>query len=226
MAIAGNLLSPETSTTFDDSSIDGLAILRVALIIAGIAVVGALLALTIQLAMLHVLVQRATGQPVSISAALGGGLRRVPAMLGWGILQILLILLGFLLCLLPGFYVVIALYILPAVVLLERGQGIGRAFKLFHADFGASIARVATIGGLGLAFAMVENAFTSLIGGGFVTDEPLTVPLAVAAGIVSVAIWVASAIVLAPMLLTAYADMRARREPFSTAYLTPDPHRP
>ncbi|WP_433828621.1 hypothetical protein ACQP2E_04575 [Actinoplanes sp. CA-015351] len=63
----------------------------------------------------------------------------------------------------------------PALV--QRGAGIGRCFQLFHADFGASIARVATV--YGIALGVVGTAF----------------------------------------LVTTYADMRARRESFSTAYL-------
>ena len=40
-----------------------------------------------------------------------------------------------------------------------------------------------------------------------------------ASELVSAVFSVASSVILAPMLLTAYADMRARHEPFSTAYL-------
>jgi hypothetical protein len=225
LAILENIVPTEGS--FDSSTVDEQELLRVLLIVIGLAAASALLSLTIQLAMLHVLVQRATGQPVSVGAALIGGLRRVPAMLGWGILQGLLILVGLVLCVLPGIYVLIALLILPAVVLLERGKGIGRAFELFHADFGASIARIGTIVGLAVAFGVIESSFSTVIGGGgFLTSATMSTPAAVAVGVVSVIVSIASSLVVTPLLLTAYADMRARREPFSTAYLTPEPFTP
>jgi hypothetical protein len=43
----------------------------------------------------------------------------------------------------------------------------------------------------------------------------------VASTLVRIAFGLGSSIVVTPMVLTAYADMRARHEPFSTAYLAP-----
>jgi hypothetical protein len=227
LAIIGNLL-PTDEVSIDSSTADAPEhVLEILLLIAAIAVIGALLSLTVQLAMLHALVQRATGQPVSVGAALVGGLRRFPPLLGWGFLQGLMIVVGLLFCLLPGIYVILALYVLPAVVLLERGNGIGRTFELFHANFGAAIARVATIVGVTLAFALVEGAFSTVISGGSLfSDGNVGTVAAVADGVVSVTLSIISSIVVTPLLLTAYADMRARREPFSTAYLVPQPYTP
>jgi hypothetical protein len=152
------------------------------------------------------------------------GLRRIHAMIGWGLLAGLLAGVGLLLCIVPGIYVAFVMITLPAIVLLERGKGIGRAFELFHAKFGASLARVATIVGIYLVASVVESAFSGLVSdGGFDPYAAPTVSSALIGSILSVAFSVVLSIVLAPLTLTAYADMRARREPFSTSYLMPPP---
>ncbi|WP_250035609.1 hypothetical protein [Paractinoplanes maris] len=176
------------------------------------------LTLVAQLATLEVVVQRATGRPVSAGQALLAGLRRSLALLGWQILAGLTVLAGALLCFLPGIYAAIVLIILPPIILLERGKGIGRAFQLFHADFGASIARIATVGGLNIAFILVEGVFVGVLNPGADTSSPLGIASAVLSALFSVA----TGVVICPLILTAYADMRARHEPFSTAYLAAD----
>ena len=187
------------------------------LLMAPIGIVIGLLSIVGQLAALDLLVQRATGRPISVGAALRTGLRRLLPVLGWEILAGLLAVVGFVLCILPGVYVVAALLVLPVVVLLERGQGIGRAFQLFHADFGAALARIATIVGVYLGFAVVESIFSGMLGPAAVEGSVVvTIVLAVIGGAFSIA----ANLVVSPLLLTAYADMRARREPFSTAYLS------
>ncbi|GAA0489448.1 hypothetical protein Ade02nite_73710 [Paractinoplanes deccanensis] len=169
-----------------------------------------LLSLLVQLATLDVAVQHATGRPVSIAAALRTGLRRLPALAGWGLLGGLVVLVGFLLCVLPAFYVGAALATLPVIVLVERGAAIGRAFRLFHGDFGSSIARVATLAAVQIALAVIEGI------SGFITALD---PTGITGGVTSVASALVSGVVVAPFLLTTYADMRARVEPFRTADL-------
>jgi hypothetical protein len=184
------------------------------------ALIAVLLTVAGQLATLEVLVQRATGQPVSVGRAMLAGLRRFFPMLGWQILAGLVILVGLLLCILPGLYVAVVFLILPVIVLLERGQGIGRAFRLVHADFGAAAARLAVIVGLHIAFVLAEGVFSAILAPSSAAAGP---GLTVASSVFSVAFSVVTGIVMSPLLLTAYADMRARHEPFSTAYLAPHP---
>ncbi|MFI5492078.1 hypothetical protein [Actinoplanes sp. NPDC051859] len=191
------------------------------LIPLGTAVIAMLLNFVTQLASVQILVQHATAQPVSVRGALVTGLRRLPAMISWGFLAALLIMVGLAFCFLPGIYVALVLSVLPVVVLLERGKGIGRTFELFHADFGAAIGRVATAGGIMLAFTLANGALSLVILGADDLGGDVTPGAAVAAAIVSTAFSIISNVVVSPLLLTAYADMRARHEPFSTAYLRP-----
>jgi hypothetical protein len=115
--------------------------------------------------------------------------------------------------------VLIVFLILPVIVLVERGQGIGRAFQLVHADFGAAVARLATIVGLHIAFVLVEGLFSAILDPATSSGPGVTV----ASAILSAGFSAATGVVMSPLLLTAYADMRARHEPFSTAYLIPHP---
>ncbi|WP_433793599.1 hypothetical protein [Actinoplanes sp. CA-252034] len=164
----------------------------------------------------QLVVLAATGRKVSVAAAFGAGVRRAPAVIGWGFLAAFVFVGAALACFLPVFYVGAALMILPVIATLEPGSGIGRAFTLFHADLGSSVARVATLAGISIAglvvFAAVGGVLELMIGGSIgVIVSTLTTG---AAGLVI-------GIVTTPLLVTTYADMRARREPFSTAYLAP-----
>ncbi|MEU4694290.1 hypothetical protein [Actinoplanes sp. NPDC023714] len=184
-----------------------LAILVVALITGAFALVAT--SASIQLG-----VQAATGRPVDLGSAVKTGLRRAPALFGWGILAMLLGMVAFLLCFLPLLYVGVALAVLPVVVTVERGVGIGRCFQLLHADFGLSLGRIATIFGIALgaalALGVVSVVMQAALGpfAGSVVQVILNGVFSVAFGVVG-----------APFLLTTYADMRSRLEPFSTAHL-------
>ena len=167
----------------------------------------------------------ATGGRPSIGAALGAAARRVPAMIGWYILAALLATVALLACLLPVVYVAAALTILPAVVLFERGGAIPRCFRLFHADFGASVSRIATIFGLAIAMSVVVGMVTFLVTlavqGSAAIDTTadvstagLTVTTAVSA-VLNGLTYLLAGVVGTPLIVTAYADMRARHEPFS-----------
>lgn len=171
------------------------------------------------LAALQLLVQQATGRPLSIGQALSVAIRRVPALIGWGVPAALLVVVGLVFCLLPGIYLMLVFSILSTVVLLERGNAFSRVFALFHADFGASLARVLVAGGVAFGLNTVANIITnpiSAMAGPSTTTSIITQTIS---GVIAVA---GSTLTIA-FLLTAYADMRARHEPFSTAYLQPQP---
>ncbi len=164
----------------------------------------------------RLVVQAATGQPIRLGTATAEGLRRVPALIGWTLLGNLLAVVAVLMCVLPVFYVGAVLMVLPVLVTLERGTGIGRAFTLFHADLGTSVARVATIAGLtavtAMALTAVEVGLEVVVGGTTGT---------VVGGLWNGVYYLVAGLALPPLLVTAYADMRSRLEPFSTAYLMP-----
>jgi len=218
LGVITGLNAPDTTVQFDPGSPD-LSEAFGPLRLVPFTLIAVLLTVVAQMATLDVLVQHATGRPVSVGQALINGLRRFPALLGWQILAGLVILLGACLLVLPGIYAAAVLLILPVIILLERGEGIGRAFQLFHANLGASAGRIATVFGLNLAFTVAE----------FVGSEALsplgdaTTAFSVSSAVLSAVFSVATGVVISPLLLTAYADMRARHEPFSTAYLLPAP---
>ena len=181
-----------------------------------VVVVGGLLNVVVSLSSLRILVQAATGRPVSVGAALLDGLRRTPAMIGWSIPAGLMILVGVVCCIVPGLYFGAVFTVLPAIVLLERGNAIARSFQLLHADLGPALGRILIYYAVSLLFVAIESPLAGVLAG----VGPPTAGR-VASTVVAIAISLVSAVVIAPMVLTTYADMRARREPFSTAYLAP-----
>jgi hypothetical protein len=190
--------------------------LPAALQLAALTIVASLISAVAVAVSIQLVVLAATGRPVDIGVAFRIGVRRAPAVIGWGALAGFVYLGAALACLLPVFYVAAALMILPVVVTLERGAGIGRSFSLFHADLGTSISRLATMFGLSmgsiLVFGVIGAVGRTALGGS--TGVVVSTLLSSFAGL-------ALGILLTPLMVTTYADMRARREPFSTAYLVP-----
>ncbi|MDY7085612.1 MAG: hypothetical protein SYR96_10940 [Actinomycetota bacterium] len=219
VSIASAFTQPDTTVVADPQTVTLDDFLEPLLVILPFSLAAVVIAMVGQLATLDILVQRATGRTPSVTEALKNGLRRFFPLLGWQILAGLTILLGLVFCVLPGIYFAVVLMVLTPIVLLERGQGIGRAFQLFHADFGAALARVATVFGFYIAFAVVEGIFTAAVD----PTARASTGVALFLAFVSTGFSVAAGVVISPMVLTAYADMRARREPFSTAYLAPQP---
>ncbi|GAA0532124.1 hypothetical protein GCM10010172_11100 [Paractinoplanes ferrugineus] len=176
-----------------------------------------LVGLVSTLASLQLLIQQATGQPLSIGTALRAAVRRAPALIGWCVPAMLMVGVGLLFCLLPGIYLAFVFAVLSTVVLLERGNAIGRVFALFHADFGASLARVVVAGGIAFALNTLADIITRPIAATAGASTTTSIVTQTIAGLIAV---VGATLTIA-MMLTAYADMRARHEPFSTAYLQP-----
>jgi len=189
---------------------------------AGSLAIGVVVAAVISLAALRVSFAAAVGAPVRIGEGLSTAVGRLFPLLGWYLVVIPMVLVGVCACLLPGLYFAAVLSVLPAVVVFERGVGIGRCFKLFHGQFGASLARIATIlvmyPVVGLITSVIGNVVEAGLNATNADDPRLIIGSAVSTGISSIGFG-ALAIVTTPLLLTAYADMRARVEPFSTATL-------
>lgn len=168
----------------------------------------------------RIVIDAALGRTGAFGPAGAAAARRLPAMLGWSVPALLLAVAAFVLCFLPLLYVGAVLLVLPIVVLVERGNAISRCYQLFHADIGTAVSRVATIAGLTVAGVVVANLITTVIlvaSGSSPADRP--VPATVAEVVVQGLSTVAIGLVTTPMLVTAYADMRARREPSTSAAL-------
>jgi hypothetical protein len=196
--------------------------LEVLLPLAGLA---GLIYLVGQLAGVQIVVFTATGRTGGlVGPALVTAIKRFLPALGWYLLALPMVLLATALCFLPVLYVGAAIMVLPVVVVLERRAGIGRCFQLFHTDLGAAVSRLATVAGLSAAASVLLNFLTIIVtltvGGGFGTqNDTASVINALLQGLLTFV----SGIVLTPLIVAAYADLRARREPFTTATLRDAP---
>jgi hypothetical protein len=176
-----------------------------------------------QLACQQVVVFTATGRTGGlVGPAFLAAVKRMPALIGWSLLTVPVLIVALVLCFFPVIYVGAVLAILPVVVLLERGAGIGRCFQLFHASLGVSVSRIATIGGLSVAanlvLAMLDGVVSATIGGSYQTPNSTATVINT---VLQSAYFFATYLVVAPLLVTTYADMRARHESFTTASLVP-----
>ncbi|GIF63445.1 hypothetical protein Ais01nite_14800 [Asanoa ishikariensis] len=182
----------------------------------GAALLAMLLATVVTLASVYVGVSIAVGVPPRMDDALRMAVRRLFPLIGWQLLAIPIYLVALCLCVLPIFYVAAVFAVLPVVVAVERTNAIGRCFTLFHRDFGAAAGRIATILGLTIGVALIG----AMIGG--IVEAATGVSMSNNAGIITGSIVStlltsvisgAVAVLLAPLTLTAYADLRARVEP-------------
>jgi hypothetical protein len=107
------------------------------------------------------------------------------------------------------------------VVLVERADIISRCFRLFNKDLGVSVSRIATLYGLGLAGAAVTMPIHLLINAA--TGTSASTGALIIGSLIGTAFQVvvtaAVSVWTGPALVTAYADMRARVEPVSTAVI-------
>jgi hypothetical protein len=188
----------------------------------GAAVLATLVSTVVTPAVVRLVVQAATGGQPTIAECLGFAARRLLPMVGWGLVAGLIIFAGVCACFLPAIYFGAVFTVLAPIVALERTGPISRCFKLFHGDLGASVARVATIAGLGIGAAVVAGV-VDVIGGLVASPESASAPAFVISALVTSAIAVAIAgavrILTDPLTVAAYADMRARVEPLNSAIL-------
>ncbi|HZN18891.1 MAG TPA: hypothetical protein VFB84_12055 [Micromonosporaceae bacterium] len=181
--------------------------------------VSLILAAMVTVATVHIGVSVAVGTEVRIADALLLAARRAFPLLGWQLLAAPIYLVALCLCVLPVLYVGAVFVVLPVVVAVERTNVISRCFSLFHGNLGSSVARIATIMGLGLAGSLA-GVLTGGLGDGLVQLAVPDTSGVVGGSVVSTLLGVltsgALAVLLTPLALTAYADMRARVEPVNT----------
>ncbi|HET8658775.1 MAG TPA: hypothetical protein VFM55_07225 [Micromonosporaceae bacterium] len=196
----------------------------------GVTLLGVLLGFVIRamvaVAAVHVGVSVAVGAPVRVADALRLAARRAFPLLGWQLLAAPIYVAAFCLCVAPVLYVAAVFVVLPVVVAVERTNAISRCFSLFHRDLGASVGRLATIMGLSIAGGMVGGLAAGLTGS--LGDSLVNAALPDTAGMVGgsvISTFIgtlvsgAMAVLLTPLTLAAYADLRARVEPLRTMML-------
>ena len=209
--------------------IEPATILAFAGVLMAVVIISALWSAIGILATARMVVVIATGHRPTVGDALRAALRRVLPCIGWYVVAGLISVAAVLACIVPVFYVSAVFVILPAVVLFERGNAIGRCFQLFHADIGAAAGRVLTIAGLGVAaavvFAAIGGVFAMLVQGSsfLATSSTASDAAVITSSLVETVLTSAASlltgVVVTPLIVATYADLRARREPFTTAYL-------
>ncbi len=114
--------------------------------IAVISIVGSLVALVLNAYVYSVSVvvaiRAAAGQPTTAAEGLRLGAPRALPLLGWMVLAGILAMIGFVLLILPGVYLMIVFVALAGVVVVVERAGIGRCFALVNPRFLPTAGRI------------------------------------------------------------------------------------
>jgi hypothetical protein len=197
----------------------GLALSAVPLVLSVV------LTAVITLAAVHIGASVAIGMPPQVSSALTFAGRRVLPLIGWQIVAAPIYLLGLCLCVLPVLYVAAVFAILAVVVAVERTNPIGRCFKLFNKDVGWSLGRVAIIFGLSIGVGVFSGGISlaaNQLGQSAASGNNGIILGSIITTLLSALITAAFGILVAPLTLAAYADMRSRVEPVSAIVIAQD----
>jgi hypothetical protein len=169
-----------------------------------------------------ILTREAVGQPAPIGDALRYGLRRMVGLWGWTLLFGLIIGLGFCLCVLPGLYFGLALALFGPVYMFERGNPFGRAWRMFHDNFGPVLGRVALLAAALFAVQMVvsliQNVVLTAVGGPQAPAE-LTMTLSLVFTLFGYLIQLPATMIQTIGVVVTYAEQRARLAPLNSATL-------
>lgn len=104
-----------------------------ALLLPGLVIT--VISLFVQAASMYVIIRHAAGGSPALGAALGFAARRMPLILAWAVAAGLLVMIGLMLFIVPGVYLMIVFFsALAGAVVVER-RGIDRAFPLANRRF-------------------------------------------------------------------------------------------
>ncbi|GAB1692028.1 hypothetical protein [Krasilnikovia sp. M28-CT-15] len=166
----------------------------------------------------------ATGGEARLGSTIRSVLPRVPALIGWSLVAGLISVGALLACFVPILYVGAVFVLLPAVVLFEPGGGVARCFRLFQTDLGVAVGRIVTVALLTMGLAVPAGVLSAVVGmllgapssgtstGALIAGSVISTVLSQLASLVA-------GMVVTPLIVATYADLRARTEPFSTAML-------
>ena len=165
----------------------------------------------ITLAAVHVAASAAAGLEPKVGDALRLAGRRVLPLIGWELLFVPIALVAVCACVLPVLYVAAVAAVLAAVVAVERTNAVARCFGLFNNNLGISVGRIATIFGITIAAGIVSTAIAGIFIASLYSSGSI-VAGAVTSTVVGAVLSAAVGVLVAPLTLTAYADMRARKD--------------
>jgi hypothetical protein len=176
---------------------------------AVLGLVGALIvfvvALLAQGASVYVVGKQASGQEVGAGPALSFAAGRALLLLGWGVVAGLMLLVGFVLLVLPGLYLLVVFGAsLVGVIMFERA-GVGRTFALVNPAFGQTLGRLLSFAVVAIVYGGIAGGIARAIAGRGVAGEIL-------ANILSLPITFASV----GVAVVTYAGLRHRENPAVT----------
>ena len=207
--LLGRLNNTTTGTELQVSDFtDLIPVLALAL---GGAVVSFIVTAVITLAAVHVAASAAAGLEPTVGDALRLAGRRVLPLIGWELLFVPIALVAVCACVLPVLYVAAVAAVLAAVVAVERSNAVARCFGLFNNNLGLSLSRIATIFGITIAAGLVSSVFGGIFRATLAASGAIVAGV-VTSTVVSAAFSAAVGVLAAPLTLTAYADMRARKD--------------
>ncbi|HZM83217.1 MAG TPA: hypothetical protein VFC19_46485 [Candidatus Limnocylindrales bacterium] len=165
--------------------------------------------------------REAIGQPVRLGEALSYGFKRSLGLAGWQIVVGLLILLGFVACILPAFYVYAATALFGPIYLFERKEPIRRTFNIFNNNLGRVLGRLALILAATIAASVISNVF-GLIGDvatGYSDDPTLIIGSAVIGSLFGLVIQLPLTMFTFAGILLTYTEQRGYEGPVNSGHL-------
>jgi hypothetical protein len=167
----------------------------------------------------------AAGDSVGFMESIRYGFSRGLALWGWGILAYLTIVVGLVLCVLPGLWALIALSLIAPVTVFERTNSYVRSIKLVHSGFGGALGRLAIAWLLTVVYACVVSLIAGVIIAAFDSGRDAGMPEVMAFVLTAIVQAIASLLMLIPSIwlvgaiLCTYTGLRGRTEPVTAASL-------
>jgi hypothetical protein len=185
-------------------------LLAAMIVLAGL--VAAVFSLAVTAGGLWLATRQAAGQPAPVGRALRFGLARLGGVVGWSIAFGLLALVGLVLCLLPGLYVLVTVTAtLYGVVVFERGRGLPRrAFRLVNQRFWAATGRLVLWLLLVGALSALDSSLYDAAGVGSSRVRASWLAVAI---LVQFAVWLVSLVGDVAVSLVSYAWLRGVEDP-------------
>jgi hypothetical protein len=169
-----------------------------------------------------IITREALGEPAPVGGALRFGVRRMAGLWGWSLLYGLVAGFGLCLCVLPGIYFGFALALFGPVYLFERVNPFGRAWRMFHDNFGPVLGRLALLAAAVVAVQVVVSLFQNIglaVSGGSTMESGADLAIALAFTLVGYVALLPATLLQASGLVVTYAEQRARQGPLTTAGL-------
>jgi hypothetical protein len=179
--------------------------------VGAISIIGAFVLLIVVMpltnaAVIHVISNEYLGHEVSVSEALRRALGLVLPLLWVGLLTGLAVMGGFILCIIPGFFIIFKLWFVNYVVVIENRRGtaaLQRSWNLMKGNIATAFVLAVIIGAINFAFGIV---------GGIIPVPVVAVVLSVLATAIGVLIQAAVGVVF-------YFSARCQHEQFDLQIL-------